>query len=51
MKDVVGAMQELLNYGSVFMPYESLASKSAGIAFEKSPEESKGIGGDSGFPI
>ena len=51
MKDVVGAMQELLNYGSVFMSYESLASKSAGITFEKSSEESKGIGGDSGFPI
>jgi hypothetical protein len=33
------------------MPYESLASKSAGIAFEKSLEESNGIGGDSGLPI
>ena len=35
MQDVVGALQELLKYGSVFMPYESLATSSVGIAYKE----------------
>ena len=51
MQDVVGALQELLKYGSVFMPYESLATSSVGIAYKTQDEEYNGIGGHDGMPI
>jgi hypothetical protein len=51
MQDVVGAIQELLKYGSVFMPYESLATNAAGISYKTQDEDWQGICGNDGMPI